>query len=278
MHWQTSRFTVDLRAPQVMGIVNLTPDSFSDGGAWSDARQALRHCERLLREGAALLDLGAESSRPGAPRVSADDEWARLQPVLAGALRLGVPVSVDTCKPMVMQRALAMGADAINDIMALAAPGAVEALAAYPSAGVCLMHMRGEPGTMQQLTDYDDVVANVVDHLADRSQVLQARGVAPARIALDPGFGFAKTPRQNLALARHLGRLAALGHPVLAGWSRKSTLGWVTGRPVSDRLGASLAAALAAVQQGARLLRVHDVAPTVDALRVWSATGQCAPV
>jgi len=261
-----------------MGIVNLTPDSFSDGGAWADARHALQHCERLLQEGAALLDLGAESSRPGAPRVSAEDEWVRLRPVLAGALQMGVPVSVDTCKPWVMQQALAMGADAINDIMALRAPGALEVVARHPSAGVCLMHMRGEPGTMQQLTDYDDVVAEVVDHLAGRSQALQGLGVAPARIALDPGLGFAKTPVQNLALTQHLGRLVALGHPVLAGWSRKSTLGWVTGKPVSERLGASLAAALVAVQQGARLLRVHDVAPTVDALRMWSATGQCLPV
>lgn len=275
MHWQTSRFILDLRRPQVMGIVNLTPDSFSDGGSWAEARAALGHCEQLIREGATILDLGAESSRPGAPRISAEAEWSRLHPVLVGALQMGVPVSVDTCKPAVMQRALDLGADAINDIQALTAPGALEVLAAHPGAGVCLMHMRGEPGNMQQLTEYGDLVGEVVTHLAARSAALQAKGVSAQRIALDPGLGFAKTSAQNLALTRGLSRLVALGHPVLVGWSRKSTLGWLTGRPVAERLGASLAAALVAAQQGARLLRVHDVASTVDALRFLEATGQC---
>jgi dihydropteroate synthase len=274
VHWTTARFTLDLSEPRVMGIVNLTPDSFSDGGAWGDARAALHHAECLLREGAEVLDLGAESSRPGAPRVDADTEWERLAPVLREAVRMGVPVSVDTCKPAVMRRAMDVGADAINDIQALQAPGALEAVAAYPQVGVCLMHMRGDPGSMQQLTAYDDVVGEVraaLEHVAHRAQ---AAGVAADRIVLDPGFGFAKTPAQNLTLHAALPRLLDLGFPVLAGWSRKSTLGWVTGRPVGERLAASLAAALSAAVAGARLLRVHDVAATVDALRVWRAAGQ----
>lgn len=274
MHWTTARFTLDLSEPRVMGIVNLTPDSFSDGGAWTDPRAAVRHAEQLLREGAEVLDLGAESSRPGAPRIDATDEWARLQPVLREVLRLGVPVSIDTCKAEVMRRALDDGADAINDIQALQAQGALEAVAAHPRAGVCLMHMRGEPGTMQQLTQYADVEAEVRASLLDSAQRAQTAGIAPDRIVLDPGFGFAKTPPQNWVLHAALPRLTALGFPVLAGWSRKSSLGWVTGRPVADRLPASVAAALSAAVGGARLLRVHDVAATVDALRVWRAAGQ----
>ncbi len=274
MHWTTARFTLDLTEPRVMGIVNLTPDSFSDGGAWADPSAAVRHAERLLREGAEVLDLGAESSRPGAPRIDANTEWARLHPVIREVLRLGVPVSVDTCKPEVMRRALDAGADAINDIQALQAPGALAAVAEHPRAGVCLMHMRGEPGTMQQLTQYDDVVAEVQQALAQAVHRVRAGGVAAGRIVLDPGFGFAKTPAQNWALHAALPRLVALGYPVLAGWSRKSTLGWVTGRPVGERLAGSVAAALSAAVAGARLLRVHDVAATVDALRVWRAAGQ----
>jgi dihydropteroate synthase len=274
MQWITQRFVIDLNRPRVMGIVNLTPDSFSDGGHLADARAAWRHCEQLLKDGADILDLGAESSRPGAPRVAAEDEWVRLAPVLRAALSMGVPVSVDTCKAEVMVRALAAGADAINDIQALRGPGAVEALSAHPRAGACLMHMRGDPGTMQQLTAYLDVVSEVRDFLADRVAALAAAGVPAARLVLDPGFGFAKTPGQNLALAAHLSALCGLGLPVLAGWSRKSTLGWITGRPTSQRMGASVAAALHAVAQGARIVRVHDVADTVDALRWCMAAGQ----
>ncbi len=274
MHWDTTRFRIELQHPVVMGIVNLTPDSFSDGGAWSSARDALRHCEALLTEGAAMLDLGAESSRPGAPFVPAEVEWQRLQPVLAGALSLGVPVSVDTCKPEVMQRALDLGVDVINDIHALTAPGADKALASHPRAGVCLMHMRGDPGSMQHMTGYGDVCDEVCAYLSGRAQALRGFGVAAHRIALDPGLGFAKTPAQNLALTQGLPRLVALQQPVLVGWSRKSTLGWVTGRPVGERLAASVGAALLAAQAGAHVLRVHDVAATVDALRVWRAAGQ----
>ena len=270
MHWTTTRFRIDLSQPRVMGIVNLTPDSFSDGGRWSDERAALRHAEQLLREGADILDLGAESSRPGAPRVDADEEWRRLQPVLAGALRLGVPVSVDTCKTTVMAKALDQGADAINDIQALRDHGALELLAAHPAAGVCLMHMRGDSGSMQQQTAYADLADEVAGFLSKRAQALRELGLAADRIVLDPGYGFAKTAAQNIALQQALaGR--DLGYPLLAGWSRKSTLGFISGAAVGDRLGASLAAALAAVLGGARLLRVHDVAATVQALRTWLA-------
>jgi dihydropteroate synthase len=265
MHWITTRFSIDLSRPRVMGIVNLTPDSFSDGGR--DAAASLRHAEQLLREGADLLDVGAESTRPGAPRVPVEAEWARLAPVLPELLRFGVPVSVDTCKTEVMARALALGVDVINDVQALRAPGAEALLAAQPQAGIVLMHMRGEPAQMQQLTDYADVAAEVADFLHGRAAALQAQGVAPARMVLDPGFGFAKTPAQNLELQRRL----RLDRPWLAGWSRKSTMGWLTGASTAERLPGSLAAALAAVQAGSRILRVHDVAPTVQALRVWQA-------
>mgnify|MGYP000976854139 CR=1 FL=1 len=271
MHWQTTRFTIDLTWPQVMGIVNLTADSFSDGGHCLDARAALRHAEQMLRDGAQLLDLGAESSRPGAAPVPAELEWARLRPVLQEALRWGVPLSVDTCKPQVMAQALELGVDVINDIQALQASGAAECLAAHPGAGVCLMHMRGEPRTMQGLTRYDDVLGAVREFLARRVSSLQALGLERERIVLDPGFGFAKTAEQNLTLARHLPALSALGLPLLVGWSRKSSLGWLCGRTVDQRLPASLAAGLAAVQAGARILRVHDVAAMVDALRTWRA-------
>ncbi len=271
MHWQTTRFDIDLTQARVMGIVNLTADSFSDGGQWLDARAALQHAEQLLREGAELLDLGAESSRPGAQPVPADQEWDRLQPVLKELVHWGVPLSVDTCKPMVMQRALDLGVDVINDIQALQQEGAVGVLARYPSAGVCLMHMRGEPRTMQSLTFYADLVAEVREFLKGRMRVLLELGLQPAQIALDPGFGFAKTPEQNLELGRRLAELQALGAPLLVGWSRKSTLGWLTGRSVGQRLPASLGALLAAVSEGARIVRVHDVAATVDALRAWQA-------
>lgn len=274
MHWQTTRFTLALSArPLVMGIVNVTPDSFSDGGQHGERRAAIAHCEQLLREGADILDIGGESSRPGAPTLTDDEEWSRIADVLAAALQLGVPVSVDSCKPEVMRRALDMGVDIINDIQALQRPGAVELLARHGQAGVCLMHMRGEPATMQGLVDYRDIVSEVAEFLTKRVAALRAAGIAPGRIVLDPGYGFAKTPEQNFELLRQQVRLTTLGHPLLIGWSRKSSLGTLTGRPVSERLAASLAAALAAVSHGARVVRVHDVAPTVDALKVWAAAG-----
>lgn len=269
--WQTTRFRIDLSRPQVMGIVNVTPDSFSDGGRHADTARALAHCERLVKEGADILDIGGESTRPGAAPVPLEEELQRVLPVLEGALALGVPVSVDTIKPEVMQRALDRGVDIVNDIHALTLPGAVEAVAAHPNCGVCLMHMRGDPATMQQRPAYDDVVAEVSAFLRERLQAVQARGVDPERIVLDPGIGFGKSVEHNLELMRRQRELLALGHPLLLGWSRKSTLGALTGRPVEERLAASLAAALASVQRGARIVRVHDVAPTVDALKVWGA-------
>ncbi len=273
MFWQTTRFRIDLARPRVMGIVNVTPDSFSDGGRLGDAAAALRHCEQLLAEGADILDIGGESSRPGAAPVPLEEELARVLPVLQGALGLGVPLSVDTVKPEVMRRALDLGADIVNDIGALQAPGALEAVAAFPRSGVCLMHMRGDPSTMQQRPAYDDVVAEVADFLAGRLQALRAAGIGDERIVLDPGIGFGKTVEHNLELLRRQPELLALGRPLLLGWSRKSTLGAVTGRPVGERLAGSIAAALGAARQGAAILRVHDVAATVDALKVWGAAG-----
>lgn len=273
MLWQTTRFAIDLSRPRVMGIVNVTPDSFSDGGQHADARAALAQCERLVHEGVDILDIGGESTRPGAAILAPDDEWQRLAPVLAEAVELGVPISVDTCKTEVMQRALELGVDIINDVRALAAPGAEQVVAAHPSCGLCLMHMRGDPATMQSQTEYEDVVAEVRDFLQARLARMRALGVAAQRITLDPGIGFGKTPAQNLALLQRQAELLQLGQPLLVGWSRKSTLGAVTCRAVGERLPASLAAALASVAQGARVLRVHDVAPTVDALAVWQAAG-----
>lgn len=271
MHWQTTRFQIDLSRPRVMGIVNITPDSFSDGGQHASARAAIAHCERLVDQGADIVDIGGESSRPGAISLSVEDEWARIAPVLAAALSLGVPVSIDTCKPGVMARALDVGADIINDIQALQAEGALQAIQAHPKAGVCLMHMRGSSATMAGLTAYADLLGEVGAFLADRAAVLRAAGVSAERIVLDPGYGFAKTTAQNFDLLARQCELLALGYPLLIGWSRKRAIGDVTGRAVEQRLAGSLAAALAAVAQGARIVRVHDVAATVDALKVWLA-------
>lgn len=270
MHWQTRRFRLDLSRPRVMGIVNVTPDSFSDGGCHDDTRAAIAHCERLIGEGADMLDIGGESTRPGAPHVDAASEWGRIADVLAAAVTLGVPVSVDTYKPEVMRRALDAGVDVINDVQALQQPGAL-ATVAGSGAGVCLMHMRGEPASMMALAAYGDVVAEVGDFLVQRAQAVQSAGIPADAIALDPGYGFAKTAAHNLQLLAGQQRLAELGYPLLVGWSRKRTLGDITGRPVDQRLPASLAAALRAVSAGANVIRVHDVAATVDALKVWAA-------
>jgi dihydropteroate synthase len=275
MLWQTTRFQIDLSHPKVMGIVNLTPDSFSDGGQFDAPGAAIEHCEMLVAQGADILDLGAESSRPGAPSLSIDEEWARLQPVLTGALSLGVPVSVDTCKAEVMRRALDMGADIINDIRALTASDALDVVAAHPSCGVCLMHMKGEPGTMQQHAHYKDVIEEVFAFLVARVLAVKAAGIVSSRITLDPGVGFGKTPEHNLMLLARQQEFKALGLPLLLGWSRKSTVGAVTGRQVGERLAGSLAAALGCVAQGASIVRVHDVAETVDALKVWRAAQLC---
>lgn len=271
--WQTTRFRIDLSRPKVMGIVNITPDSFSDGGRHGTAQAAIAHCEQLLKDGADLLDLGAESSRPGADALPLEEEQARLLPVLREAVKLGVPVSVDTYKPETMRTALDLGADIVNDIYALRWPGAVEAVAAHPTCGVCLMHMQGEPASMQQRPIYGDVLEEVSRFLRDRAMALQQVGVQHERITLDPGIGFGKTVEHNLALLARQRELLLLGYPLLLGWSRKSSLGALTGRPVEQRQAASIAAALAAAQHGAKVLRVHDVAATVDALKVGEAAG-----
>ena len=273
MFWQTTRFRIDLTRPRVMGIVNATPDSFSDGGQPADSEAAIRHCEQLVKEGADMLDIGGESTRPGAAPVSVDEELARLLPVLDAALTLGCPVSIDTNKTAVMRAVLARGADIVNDINALQASGALDAVAAHANCGVCLMHMRGDPATMQQRPQYDDVLREVTEFLDARLRACLARGVAAERMVLDPGVGFGKSVAHNLDLLRRQRELLALGRPLLVGWSRKSTLGAITGRDVSQRQAASVAAALAAVQSGARIVRVHDVAATVDAFKVWAAAG-----
>lgn len=267
------RFSLALGRPLIMGIVNLTPDSFSGDGVGADTSAAIAHAHAQIAAGADLLDLGAESSRPGAPPVAAADEIARLLPVLRGLRDAAVPVSVDTCKTEVMQAALAEGAAMINDIAALQAPGALAAVAASPAA-VCLMHMQGEPRTMQAEPAYGDVVAEVQAFLAARARACVAAGIGADRIVVDPGFGFGKTLAHNLALLRRLAGFRDLGFPVLAGLSRKSMLGAVAGRPVTERIHASVAAAVLAVERGAAIVRVHDVAATRDALKILEAVEQ----
>ena len=273
MHWQTTRFRIDLARAQVMGIVNVTPDSFSDGGLHARTADAIAHCERLLADGADMLDIGGESTRPGSQPIPVEEELARVLPVLDAALTLGCPISIDTNKAEVIAAVLARGADIVNDINALQARGALEAVAAHPSCGVCLMHMRGTSESMQHRPQYADVVDEVAAFLREREAALLERGIEPERIAFDPGIGFGKTVAHNTELLRRQPELLTLGRPLLVGWSRKSTLGAITGRAVGEREAASIAAALAAVQLGARIVRVHDVAATVDALKVWRAAG-----
>ena len=274
MHWQTNRFVIRLDRPQVMGIVNATPDSFFDGGRHAPVGAAMAYCEQLLQEGADILDIGGESTRPGAQQPGLEEELARVLPVLRHAVRLGVPVSVDTSRPEVIRAALDLGVDIINDVRALVRPGALAVVAAHPRCGVCLMHMQGEPGAMQQAPVYAvDVVAEVTTWLRQRVGQVQDAGVSLDRIAIDPGIGFGKTAEHNWCLLQRQEELLALGRPMLLGWSRKSTLGALTGRPVDQRLAASVVAALASVQRGAQVVRVHDVAATVDAIKVWHAAG-----
>ena len=272
MRWQTTRFAIDLSRPQVMGIVNVTPDSFSDGGSFhGSSAEAIAHCERLVRDGADILDIGGESTRPGIAPVPLEEERARVLPVLRAALALGVPVSVDTYKPELMREVLDLGADIVNDVWALRRPDALEAVAAHPNCGVCIMHMHGEPQTMQRSPMAGDAVPQVLAFLRERSAALQAAGVARERICWDPGIGFGKKVEQNFALLARQRELTADGHPLLAGWSRKSSLGAVTGLGVQERLPASLAAAVLAADRGAHVLRVHDVRETAAALKFWSA-------
>ena len=259
-----------LNVPRVMGIVNVTPDSFSDGGRFDSAAAAIDFAQSLRTQGADILDVGGESTRPGAAPVPEEVELARVLPVVTALARDGALVSIDTMKPGVMRAALDAGAVMVNDVRALRAPGAMEGVAGS-AAAVCLMHMQGEPQSMQVAPRYDDVVGEVRTFLAARAAVCEAAGIGRERIAVDPGFGFGKTVAHNLALLHGLDAIAALGYPVVAGLSRKRTLGVLTGRPDGDRLAGSVAAALAAVARGAAIVRVHDVAATVDALRVWTA-------
>ena len=267
---------LDLRSTQVMAIVNLTPDSFSDGGAHGTTASVVDAVHQAIEAGAAIVDLGAESSRPGATVVSEAEELARLVPVLKALRDLSVPLSVDTYKPAVMRAALDLGVSMINDIWALRQPGALAAVRSS-QCGVCLMHMQGEPATMQDAPHYGDVVAEVRQFLNERVAHLDGIGVGLHRIVVDPGFGFGKTAEHNLALMRALDQLATPGVNVLVGLSRKGWLGRVTGKPVDERLGAGIAAALAAVSRGARIVRTHDVAATVDALKIWEMVENPAP-
>jgi len=288
MHWQTSRFVVDLSKPKVMGIINVTPDSFSDGGAYASRDAALAHCEQLLKDGADILDIGGESTRPGALELPVQEELARVLPVLRHAVTLGVPVSVDTYKPQVMQAALDLGADIINDVWALRWPGdasgrtGLEVASQHRTCGVCLMHMHRNPQTMQIAPMEGDVMPQVLSFLEHLAQDLRELGVDMARICIDPGIGFGKTVQQNFALLAQQATLLPLGYAVLAGWSRKSSLAAVTQRSLAtvatldirDRLVPSVTAALLAVQNGAHVVRVHDVKETVQALQVLAAMQQ----
>ena len=284
MHWQTTRFAIDLSAPKVMGIVNVTPDSFSDGGLHASRDAAIAHCDQLVQDGAHILDIGGESTRPGAIALSLEEELARVLPIVRHAVSLGVPVSVDTYKPAVMQAVLDLGADIINDIWALRWPGGdgltgEHVVANHGRCGVCLMHMHRDPQTMQVAPMEGDVVAQVLSFLELRTQSLQGLGVEKARICVDPGIGFGKTVAQNFALLARQMALVPLGLPVLAGWSRKSSLAAVTQTSlatvarmdVRERMAPSVTAAVLAVQNGAHLVRVHDVKETVQALKVLAA-------
>lgn len=287
MIWQTTRFEIDLTRPKVMGIVNLTPDSFSDGGRFADVRAALEHCEDLLSQGADMLDLGAESTRPGAASVPLQQELSRLMPVLTEAVKLGVPISVDTYKPEVMQAALDQGADIINDVWALRHPAALpegltglQVVSRHPACGVCLMHMHREPESMQVQPMSGDVVAQVMEFFKQSVELLQAAGVERNRVLLDPGIGFGKTPEQNFTLLAHQRELLQAQCGLLVGWSRKRSLGWALNDGAEHaqrdvvacrRVSASVTAALLGLQNGAHVVRVHDVRETVDAIRVWQA-------
>jgi dihydropteroate synthase len=270
MFFQCGKFRLSLDRPLIMGVVNITPDSFSDGGRFLSNDAAIAQARRLIDEGADILDFGGESTRPGADPVSLDEERRRILPVLEALHDVSIPLSVDTQKPELMREAVAAGAAMINDINALRAPEALEAVAAT-DAGVCFMHMQGDPKSMQRDPHYDDVVAEVRAFLEERLAAAHGAGIAGERLAIDPGFGFGKTLEHNLVLLRHLREFGDLGVAVVAGLSRKSALGLITGRAVDDRVHASVAAALIAVQRGAHIVRVHDVAATRDALKVLAA-------
>ena len=273
--WQTTRFQIGLAQPRVMGIVNVTPDSFSDGGVHKSTLEALRHCEQLIGEGADILDIGGESTRPGSKPLPLDIELERVSPVIREAVKFNIPISVDTYKPEVMRAALDLGADIVNDIWALRQPGARESIASHPKCGVCLMHMHGNPQTMQVAPMSGDVVSQVLEFLEESARTLCNLNVDKTRIVLDPGIGFGKTIDQNFSLLARQAELLMAGFPLLAGWSRKSSLGAVTGIDAAAlRMVPSVAAALLAVDRGARIVRVHDVRDTVAALSVWRAVAE----
>ena len=269
---QCGRFGFSLdTTPLVMGILNVTPDSFSDGGRFQSREFAFSRAEEMITEGVDMIDVGGESSRPGAPALPLDEELRRIMPVLYALRDLGKPLSVDTYKPEVMREAILAGVDMINDINGFRAPGALEAVVGSDCA-LCVMHMQGTPQSMQQQPSYTDVVAEVIDFLRRRVDEMVAAGIERERICIDPGFGFGKTVEHNYALLRNIGKMQQeLGLPVLAGVSRKSMIGAVTGKPVEQRLAGNLAGALAAIAHGARIVRVHDVVETVDAVKVWQA-------
>ena len=275
--WQAGRFQLDLSTPKIMGIVNVTPDSFSDGGTYSaEVSGAIQHAERLLQQGADILDIGGESTRPHAAYVSPEEEWARVAPILQVLHTWQVPISLDTRRTVIMQRALEQGwVDIINDVQALEDEGAVNLLAQYPKVGVCLMHMQGLPQTMQDNPHYQDVVCEVSRYLKQRLVVCVQAGIARERMVLDVGFGFGKTLEHNVLLMQHLDDLLQeCDAPLLVGVSRKRMIGDLTGETVpSERVHGSVAAALAAVARGAQIIRVHDVKATVDAVKVWQAVG-----
>lgn len=273
MNFICGKFQLDLSQPKVMGIVNVTPDSFSDGGRFSSAKQAIAHAYDLVSQGADILDIGGESTRPGATPVPLNEELDRVMPVIEGLKGIGVPLSIDTYKPEVMREAILAGVDIVNDVCALQAPQALEIVAAS-DVGVCLMHMQGRPQNMQQDPQYQDVVQEVYDFLQARLAATEQAGITKARITLDPGFGFGKRTAHNLALLESLSTLQKLGAPLLIGLSRKSVLGQVAGAGVNERLYASLAASVIAVMKGANIVRVHDVKATVEALKVASAVMQ----
>jgi dihydropteroate synthase len=276
MLWQTTRFPIELSTPKVMGILNVTPDSFSDGGIHHSVKSAMAQAEQMLKDGAHILDIGGESSRPGAPVISLEEELFRVVPVLHELLKLGVPISVDTCKSGVMQTALELGADIVNDIWALRQPGALALVASHPRCGLCLMHMHRDPQTMQVDPMQGDVLPEVRAFLQARCLALIELGVSPERVILDPGIGFGKTVEQNFNLLARQSELLTLGYPLLAGWSRKSALGRVIdgdgpSTEPFERVAASVTAAVLALERGARVLRVHDVKESAHAIKVWQA-------
>ncbi|CEN56319.1 dihydropteroate synthase [Candidatus Methylopumilus turicensis] len=270
MHFSCGKFQLDLSTPRIMGIVNVTPDSFSDGGQFNTTDKAVAHAMQLVEQGADILDIGGESTRPGATPVPLEEELKRVIPVINALAKAGVPLSIDTYKPEVMRAAIDAGVDIVNDVCALQETGALEIVAAS-QVGVCLMHMQGRPQTMQADPQYQDVVAEVSGFLAARLKAAEQAGIARERIVLDPGFGFGKRTEHNLTLLNHLSSLQSLGLPLLIGLSRKSVLGQVVGLSIDERIHASIAASVVSVMKGANIVRVHDVKPTVDALKIVSA-------